>query len=126
MADETLTLDMETALDDLEIDDLSYLVAVTRGHQHDKPVIEQAVKTGAAYVGMIGSRRKIALMWKDLEAKGLPRDALEAVHAPIGLDIGADSPEEIAVSIVAELIRVRRLQGKSEHDVRSLRMAKPV
>ena len=120
MADETLTLEMETALDHLEIDDLSYIVAVTRGHQHDKPVIEQAVKTNAAYVGMIGSRRKIALMWKDLEAEGTSRKQLEAVYAPIGLDIGADTPEEIAVSIVAELVRIRRSQGKPEHDVPSL------
>jgi xanthine dehydrogenase accessory factor len=120
MASETLTLDMETAFDHLVINDLSYIVAVTRGHQHDKPIIEQAVKTQAAYVGMIGSRRKIALMWKEFEAKGIPREALEAVHAPIGLDIGADSPEEIAVSLVAELIQVRRSQGKPVHEARSL------
>lgn len=124
MADETLTLEMETALDHLDIDDLSYIVAVTRGHQHDKPVIEQAVKTNAAYVGMIGSRRKIALMWKELEKKGIPRERLEAVHAPIGLDIGADTPEEIAVSIMAELVRIRRSQGKPEHDGLSLRVTK--
>ncbi len=115
MASETLTLAMETAFDHLAIDDLSYVVAVTRGHQHDKPVIEQAVKTDAAYIGMIGSRRKIALMWKDLEAKGIPREKLDAVHAPIGLDIGADTPEEIAVSIASELIQVRRSKGKPIH-----------
>jgi xanthine dehydrogenase accessory factor len=120
MASETLTLDMETAFDHLVINDLSYIVAVTRGHQHDKPIVEQAVKTQAAYVGMIGSRRKIALMWKEFETKGIPREALEAVHAPIGLDIGADSPEEIAVSLVAELIQVRRSLGKPVHEARSL------
>ena len=115
---------METAFEHLEIDDLSYLVAVTRGHQHDKPVIEQAVNTGAGYIGMIGSRRKIALMWKELEAKGIPRERLEAVHAPIGLDIGADSPEEIAISVVAELIQVRRSGGKPAHAARSLSLDK--
>lgn len=115
MASETLTLDMETAFDHLAIDDLSYVVAVTRGHQHDKPIIEQAVETHAAYIGMIGSRRKIALMWKELEAKGIPREKLDAVHAPIGLDIGADTPEEIAVSVVAELIQARRSRGKPTH-----------
>ena len=120
MADETLTLEMETAFEHLEIDDLSYILAVTRGHQHDKPVVEQAVKTDAAYIGMIGSRRKIALMWKELETKGIPRKRLEAVHAPIGLDIGADNPEEIAVSVAAELIQVRRSGGKPAHQVRSL------
>lgn len=120
MASETLTLDMDTALDHLVIDELSYIVAVTRGHQHDKPVIRQAVKTNAGYIGMIGSRRKIALMWKDLEAEGIDRACLEAVHAPIGLDIGADTPEEIAVSVVSELISVRRQKGKPTHHVTSL------
>jgi xanthine dehydrogenase accessory factor len=120
MADSTLTLDMETAFDHLDIDDLSYIVAVTRGHQYDKPIVEQAVKTDAAYVGMIGSRRKIALMWKELEAKGFPRERLEWVHAPIGLDIGSDSPEEIAVSVMAELIAVRRSGGKPGHEVRPM------
>ena len=90
-------------------------MAVTRGHQHDKPVIEQAVRTNAKYIGMIGSRRKIALMWRQLEAKGIPRSRLDEVHAPIGLDIGADNPEEIAVSVVAELIAVRRSRGKPLH-----------
>ncbi len=120
MADETLTLEMETAFEHLVMDDLSYILAVTRGHQHDKPVVEQAVKTNAAYIGMIGSRRKIALMWKELEAKGIPRERLEAVHAPIGLDIGSDNPEEIAVSVAAELIQVRRSGGKPAHEARSL------
>lgn len=120
MADETLTLDLESAFEQLKIDDLSYLCAVTRGHQHDKPIVRQAVTTDAAYIGMIGSRRKIALMWKELEAEGIPRDLLDRVHAPIGLDIGADNPEEIAISIVAELIHIRRSHGKPNHAVRSL------
>jgi xanthine dehydrogenase accessory factor len=120
MADETLTIDLETAFDQLKIDDLAYLCAVTRGHQHDKPIVRQAVKTDAAYIGMIGSRRKIALMWKELEAEGIPRELLDCVHAPVGLDIGADNPEEIAVSIVAELINVRRSRGKPSHQVKSL------
>ena len=120
MADETVVLELDTALDHLEIGDRSYIVAVTRGHQHDKSVMRQAAMTDAAYVGMIGSRRKIALMWKELEAGGIPRERLEAVHAPIGLDIGADNPEEIAVSIGAELIRTRRAGGKPAHEVESL------
>ncbi|MGA1198154.1 MAG: XdhC family protein, partial [Candidatus Latescibacterota bacterium] len=126
MASETLTLDMDTAFEHLVIDELSYIVAVTRGHQHDKPIIRQAVKTKAAYIGMIGSRRKTALMWKDLEGEGLDRRLLEAVHAPIGLDIGADTPEEIAVSVVSELIQVRRQKGKPVHEAVSLSGAKSV
>jgi len=126
MASETLTLDMDTAFEHLAIDELSYIVAVTRGHQHDKPIIRQAVKTKAGYVGMIGSRRKTALMWKDLEAEGIDRRFLETVHAPIGLDIGADTPEEIAVSVVSELIQVRRQKGKPVHEAVSMSGAKSV
>ena len=120
MVDETVVLELDTALEHLEIGDSSYIVTVTRGHQHDKSVMRQAALADAAYVGMIGSRRKIALMWKELEAEGIPRERLEAVHAPIGLDIGADTPEEIAVSVVGELIRTRRSQGKPAHEARSL------
>jgi len=126
MASETLTLDMDTAFEHLAIDELSYIVAVTRGHQHDKPIIRQAVKTKAGYVGMIGSRRKTALMWKDLEAEGIDRRFLETVHAPIGLDIGADTPEEIAVSVVSELIQVRRQKGKPVHEAVSMSGVKSV
>ncbi|MDP6776125.1 MAG: XdhC family protein [Candidatus Latescibacteria bacterium] len=120
MADDAQVLELDTAFEDLAIDDLSYLVAVTRGHQYDKTVIRQAVRTNAAYIGMIGSRRKIALMWKELEAEGVRRERLDAIHAPIGLDIGADTPAEIAVSVVAELIQSRRSGGKPAHEVRSL------
>jgi len=111
VAQETLVREMDRAFEDLEIDDLSYIVSVTRGHSHDREVIRSAVHTQAAYIGMIGSRRKITALWGDLEADGVPRDLLDRVHAPIGLDIGADTPEEIAVSIVAELIHARRRKG---------------
>ena len=113
MADETLVLEMETAFEQIDVDDRSYVLAITRGHQHDKPVVEQALRTDAAFIGMIGSRRKIALMWKELEAKGFPRERLHAVHAPLGLDIGADNPEEIAVSVVAELISNREIRRQA-------------
>lgn len=85
----------------------SYLVIVTRGHLHDQEVLEWACRTEARYVGMIGSRHKIKILFKNLEEKGLPRSALERVHAPIGIDIKAKTPEEIAVSIVAELIKTK-------------------
>lgn len=114
-ADEVIVDDFEGIVDKLSIDDSSYLIAVTRGHQWDQHVIEQAVWTNAKYVGMIGSRRKVALMWKKLEAKGIPHHLLERIHAPIGLDIHADTPEEIAVSVMGELIQVRRSRGKPAH-----------
>jgi len=120
MADETLILDLDSAFDDLKIDDLSYICAVTRGHQFDKPIVRQAMNTNAAYIGMLGSRRKIALMWKEFEAEGFSQEQLARVHAPIGLDIGADNPEEIAVSVVAELVNQRRSHGKPSHQVKAL------
>jgi xanthine dehydrogenase accessory factor len=108
MADDTLVEDLYTVFERLRIDDQSYIVAVTRGHQHDEPVIEQAIRTEARYIGMIGSKRKISRMWKKLIERGANPDRLAQVHAPIGLEIGADTPEEIAVSVVAQLIQVRR------------------
>jgi xanthine dehydrogenase accessory factor len=108
MADETRVEDLYTVFERLKIDDQSYIVAVTRGHQHDEPVIEQAIRTEARYIGMIGSKRKISRMWKKLIERGADKARLAQVQAPIGLEIGADTPEEIAVSIVAQLIQSRR------------------
>jgi xanthine dehydrogenase accessory factor len=82
-------------------------VIVTRGHIHDKTVLTQALRTPAKYVGMIGSRRKRNMIYDSLLKEGFTKADIDRVHAPIGLDIGAETPEEIAVSIVAELIQVR-------------------
>jgi xanthine dehydrogenase accessory factor len=86
----------------------SYLLIVTRGHKDDMRVLAWAVRTQARYIGMIGSKRKVLSVYKALEKEGYAADEFERVHAPVGLDIGALSPEEIAVSITAELIAVRR------------------
>jgi xanthine dehydrogenase accessory factor len=86
----------------------SYLLIVTRGHKDDMRVLAWAVRTEARYVGMIGSKRKVLSVYKALEKEGYRPEEFERVHAPVGLDIGALSPEEIAVSITAELIAVRR------------------
>lgn len=86
----------------------SYLLVVTRGHKDDMRVLAWAVNTDARYIGMIGSKRKVLSVYKALEIEGYAPEKFERVHAPVGLDIGALSPEEIAVSIVAELIAVRR------------------
>jgi xanthine dehydrogenase accessory factor len=100
----------EGLLDQLAVDDSAYLVIVTRGHIHDKTVLTQALKSSARYIGMIGSRRKRNLIYEKLLEEGFTKQDLERVHAPIGLAIGAETPEEIAVSIVAELIQVRANQ----------------
>lgn len=82
---------------------------VTRGHRHDKAALAACIHKGAAYVGMIGSRRKVALLKKDLlESGAATAEELGRVYAPIGLDIGAETVPEIAASIVAQLIGVRR------------------
>jgi xanthine dehydrogenase accessory factor len=95
----------------LDIDHTSYIVIVTRGHMHDKTILEQSLKTDAKYIGMIGSRRKRDMIYDKLLEEGFTQDDLERVCSPIGLDIGAETPEEIAVSIAAELIKVRAGKG---------------
>jgi xanthine dehydrogenase accessory factor len=85
-----------------------YIVIVTRGHLHDKLVLAQVLKTPALYIGMIGSLRKRDTIFRELRKEGIADMDLARVHCPVGLDIGAETPEEIAVSIVAEMISVRR------------------
>lgn len=95
------------ALARLEIDESSYVVIVTRGHVHDMDVLMQALRTPARYVGLMASRSKRARMVAALLEAGFGDDDIARVHSPIGLDIGAETPAELAVSIVAELIQVR-------------------
>ena len=92
----------------IRVNDYSYLVIVTRGHKGDLDCLRWAVQTPARYIGMIGSKRKFIEITKVLEGEGVPAEKLERVHSPVGLAIGALTPEEIAVSIVAEMIAVRR------------------
>jgi xanthine dehydrogenase accessory factor len=106
-ADEVVVSEFEKCFDHLNIDDSSYIVIVTRGHLYDGFVLEQAIKTNARYIGMIGSKKKIQTLYQNLMKKGIPKETLDRVYAPIGLDINSETPEEIAVSIVAELIKVR-------------------
>lgn len=108
-ADRVIIIDsFEGVLDGLPIDHDSYLVIVTRGHVHDKTVLAQALRTEAGYIGMIGSHQKRDATYSVMvKEEGFTADDLARVQSPIGLAIGAESPEEIAVCIVAELIRVR-------------------
>jgi xanthine dehydrogenase accessory factor len=86
----------------------AYIVVVTRGHRDDLRVLRWAVQTPARYIGMVGSRRKAITLARELTSEGLSEELVQRVHSPVGLDIGAVTPEEIAVSIVAELIAIRR------------------
>ncbi|MGD0921482.1 MAG: XdhC/CoxI family protein [Terriglobia bacterium] len=107
-ASETHAGPWEEIFPKLKINDHSYLVVVTRGHKGDLTCLRWALGTPARYLGMIGSKRKLIEIRRVLEGEGVSAEKLERVHSPIGLDIGALTPEEIAVSIVAEMIAVRR------------------
>ncbi len=106
-ADEVIVSEFGNCFERLNIDDSSYLVIVTRGHLYDEIVLGQALESNARYIGMIGSRKKIGTLYQSLIEKGMAKERLGRVHAPIGIDINSETPEEIAVSIVAELIKVR-------------------
>ncbi len=89
------------------MDEDSYIIIVTRGHRGDLKVLRQALKRPSAYIGMIGSRRKNRLLYDTLMEEGVTEDQIAQIHAPIGLDIGSETPEEIGISIAAEIIGVR-------------------
>jgi xanthine dehydrogenase accessory factor len=101
----------EEAFKNVQPNASTYLIIVTRGHKEDMRVLAWAARTEARYVGMIGSKRKVLAVYKALENEGFRAEEFARVYAPMGLDIGALSPEEIAVSIVAELIAIRRNAG---------------
>jgi xanthine dehydrogenase accessory factor len=107
-AREIHALDFDEATKKLDPSETSYIVIVTRGHRDDMRLLRWAVQTRARYIGMIGSKRKVIGIFKTLREEGLPARLFDRVHAPIGLDIGAVTPEEIAVAITAELIAFRR------------------
>ena len=102
---------VDQVLPTLPIDHDTYCLIVTRGHNHDEEALFHVVNRGARYVGLIGSRRKIRLIYDDLLEQGVTREALERVHAPLGIDIGSQTVPEIAVSIAAELVAHRNRDG---------------
>ncbi|HXS93263.1 MAG TPA: XdhC/CoxI family protein [Candidatus Limnocylindrales bacterium] len=107
-AEAVLAAEYEEAFPNLTITENSYLVIVTRGHRDDMRVLKLAIATPARYIAMIGSKRKVLNVIRELEKEGVPREAFDRLHAPMGLDIGAISPEEIAIAVTAEMIAVRR------------------
>lgn len=112
-AREVRALDFDEATKQLDPNETSYIVIVTRGHRDDMRLLRWAVQTRARYIGMIGSKRKVIGIFKTLQEEGVPAHLFDRIHAPIGLDIGAVTPEEIAVAITAELIAFRRHAGAS-------------
>ncbi len=116
-ADEVLAGEYEDIFPNLPINETSYIIIVTRGHRDDLRVLRLAAATEARYIAMIGSKRKVISVVKELEQEGIAHERLERIHAPMGLEIGAISPEEIAISVAAEMIAVRR---NAQSDWRSL------
>lgn len=108
LADEVYAEEYEEVFPHLGVNSSSYLIIVTRGHRDDMRVLRWAVTSGARYIAMIGSKRKTIAVVKELEKEGIPREAFERLYAPMGLDIGAITPEEIAIAVAAEMIAVRR------------------
>ncbi len=113
-ADEIIVKAFKAAIDSLALDGHCYLVSVTRGHSFDEEVVSAALMQPCGFVGMIGSRRRVKATLERLGESGVPRERLADVHAPLGLAIGGETPEEIAVSIIAEIIRERRTEERDE------------
>ncbi len=111
--------DVIETLQRIIIDESTYVVLITRGHEHDKDCLAQVLPCETAYVGMIGSRRRIRLVLEQLSQQGFSDKRLFEVFSPIGVPIGAETPEEIALAIAAELITVRRLGSKRTRSLRN-------
>lgn len=108
MADKVMAGDFTELLAGFPIGPNTYIVMVSRGHKQDETALRAVVSRGAAYVGMIGSKRRVSTVLRHLAAEGFDIEDLERVYTPIGFDLGAETPEEIAISIIAEMIAVRR------------------
>lgn len=111
-ADQVFCVPFREGLADIPGDSDSWFVIVTRGHRYDTECLEAILQKRYAYVGMMGSRRRVAIVKNQLEEKGVSREVLDAVHTPIGLKIGAETPEEIAVSVMAEIIQVKNVRSE--------------
>jgi len=115
---DVIAADFAVSLRDLNLNHSTFVVVITRGHEHDADCLMEILKKETAYVGLIGSRRRVRFVLEMLEKKGIAKERLQEVFTPIGTPIGAESPEEIALSIIAELVCVRR---KGSQQARALR-----
>jgi xanthine dehydrogenase accessory factor len=109
-ADRVVRADFSDPFADIPLHDRSHILLVTRGHKYDYDCLVRALRADPppAYIGMIGSRRRVRATFVQLVEEGFPMDLIERIHAPVGLDVGAETPEEIAVAVAAELVLVRR------------------
>lgn len=106
--DKVVCNDFGKALEEIEITPATFIVIVTRGHRHDKECLRKVISKPAGYIGMIGSKRRVKALMNELAEEGIPSELLSKVYSPIGLKISAETPQEIAVSILAEIIQVQR------------------
>jgi len=113
-ADLVICDSFESAIDSLEASESDYIVIVTRGHRYDRLCLEKSLSRSAAYLGMIGSRKRVRGLLQELEKEGSSKEQLTRLHAPIGLSIGAITEPEIALSILAEITAVRRNSSRAE------------
>jgi xanthine dehydrogenase accessory factor len=111
-ADEILSLPFLDAFERITVTPSAYFAIVTRGHIYDHEVLRYALRQSSGYIGMIGSKRKRDLVYQALMEEGFSKERLQEVHSPIGLEIGAETPEEIAISIVGELVKERAAAGE--------------
>ena len=112
-ADEVKFKEFEDALNEIPGDEDTYFVIVTRGHRYDKECLRAISQKPHAYIGMMGSHRRVLIVKQDLESEGISKEVLDAICTPIGLNIGAETPEEIAVSIMAEIIEVKNRKKRN-------------
>lgn len=117
---DVIAADFAVTLRDLNLNPATFVVVITRGHEHDVECLMEILKKDTAYVGLIGSRRRVRFVLEMLEKQDIAKERLQEVFTPIGTPIGAESPEEIALSIIAELVCVRR---KGSQQARALRTA---
>ncbi len=114
LADQIIVRPFADAIVSLALDRHCYLVSVTRGHAFDEVAVRAALRTDCGFIGMIGSRRRVRATLERIGESGVPKERLDEVHAPLGLDIGAETPEEIAVSIISEIVRERRTGARDD------------
>jgi xanthine dehydrogenase accessory factor len=117
---DVIAADFAVTLRDLNLNHSTFVVVITRGHEHDADCLWEILKKETAYIGLIGSRRRVRFVLEMLEKQGIAKERLQEVFTPIGTPIGAESPEEIALSIIAELVCIRR---KGSQQARALRAA---
>ena len=115
-ASRTLAVEFEDALQHVDIEPSTYVVIVTRGHRSDEEILARVVNSPAKYIGMIGSRRKVLTTYEHLLKCGVSVETLKRIYAPIGIEIGATTAEEIGVSVVAQLIAVRRGEAETQRN----------